>query len=72
MVVDARHDHSFRVPRPDQTVTMGTPNACNQCHPDKTPQWAVSVITVIGGPMCTEFDGKAERRVCGPPASVPA
>jgi tetratricopeptide (TPR) repeat protein len=40
MRVDARHDHSMRVPRPDLSVTMGTPNACNRCHDDKTPQWA--------------------------------
>ncbi|MEA3276077.1 MAG: tetratricopeptide repeat protein [Pseudomonadota bacterium] len=45
MVVDARHDHSFRVPRPDQSVTMGTPNACNNCHADKTPQWAAEQVT---------------------------
>ena len=40
MGVDARHDHSFRVPRPDLTVEMGTPNACNKCHGDKSPEWA--------------------------------
>jgi tetratricopeptide (TPR) repeat protein len=44
MVVDARHDHSFRIPRPDQSVTMGTPNACNKCHADKTPQWAAEQV----------------------------
>lgn len=32
MVVHKRHDHSLRVPRPDLTVKIGTPNACNQCH----------------------------------------
>ena len=32
MVVDQRHDHSFRVPRPDLSVKLGTPNACNDCH----------------------------------------
>ncbi len=35
MVVDQRHDHSFRVPRPDQSAKLGTPNACNDCHADK-------------------------------------
>jgi len=44
MVVDARHDHSFRIPRPDQSVAMGTPNACNKCHADKTPQWAAAQV----------------------------
>jgi predicted CXXCH cytochrome family protein len=28
MVVDPRHDHSFRIPRPDMSVQVGTPNAC--------------------------------------------
>ncbi|MDC1105754.1 multiheme c-type cytochrome [Prolixibacteraceae bacterium] len=37
---DYRNDHSIRVPRPDLTETLGTPNACNQCHADKTTQWA--------------------------------
>jgi len=40
MVVHARHDHSLRVPRPDLTVKIGTPNACTPCHRDKPPQWA--------------------------------
>ena len=40
MVVHARHDHSLRVPRPDLTVRIGTPNACTACHRDKSPQWA--------------------------------
>jgi len=40
MVVHARHDHSFRIPRPDLTVSIGTPNACNGCHANRSPQWA--------------------------------
>ncbi|HEB61689.1 MAG TPA: tetratricopeptide repeat protein, partial [Bacteroidetes bacterium] len=44
MGVDFRRDHSFRVPRPDQTVKYGTPNACNNCHKDKTAQWASDFI----------------------------
>ena len=40
MGVDQRHDHSFRIPRPDLSVSMGTPNACNQCHSDKEAAWA--------------------------------
>ncbi len=50
MVVDVRHDHSFRVPRPDQSVALGTPNACNACHADKTPQWAADAIARWHGP----------------------
>jgi len=40
MVVHARHDHSMRIPRPDLSQTLGTPNACVQCHKDKSNQWA--------------------------------
>lgn len=32
--VDARRDHSLRVPRPDLTQTLGVPNACAGCHPN--------------------------------------
>jgi predicted CXXCH cytochrome family protein len=44
MVVDQRHDHSFRIPRPDLSVKLGTPNACNDCHSDKSPVWTASAI----------------------------
>ncbi len=43
MVVDSRHDHSFRVPRPDLTLSLGAanaPNACNDCHRDRSAAWA--------------------------------
>jgi tetratricopeptide (TPR) repeat protein len=55
MVVDARHDHSFRVPRPDQSVTVGTPNACNKCHADKTPQWAAEQVKAWYGKVPEGF-----------------
>ncbi len=32
MEVDARHDHSLRIPRPDMSLKMETPNACTGCH----------------------------------------
>ncbi len=44
MAVDPRRDHSFRVPRPDLTVKLGTPNACSVCHEDKSAQWAVDAV----------------------------
>ena len=40
MVVDPRRDHSIRIPRPDLSDKLGTPNACNQCHTDKTNAWS--------------------------------
>jgi len=50
MVVDARRDHSFRVPRPDFSITYGTPNACNQCHKDKPNSWAADTVAKWYGP----------------------
>jgi predicted CXXCH cytochrome family protein len=44
MVVDPRHDHSFRIPRPDRTVSLGTPNACSHCHADRKAEWAAAEI----------------------------
>ncbi len=44
MVIDSRHDHSFRVPRPEQTVQFGVPNTCNQCHREQSPQWAADQV----------------------------
>lgn len=44
MVVDERADHSLRVPRPDLSLTLGTPNACNGCHEDKDAAWAATAV----------------------------
>jgi tetratricopeptide (TPR) repeat protein len=44
MVVDPRHDHSLRVPRPDLTLSLGTPNACNDCHRDRSAAWAAHAV----------------------------
>ena len=45
MGVDKRHDHSFRIPNPKQSADIGAPNACNQCHQDKTPEWSVEHLS---------------------------
>jgi len=44
MLVDPRHDHSLRVPRPDQSVALGVPNACTSCHTDRKPDWAAAKV----------------------------
>lgn len=38
MEVDPRRDHSLRVPRPDLSVKLGTPNACTGCHLNTPPR----------------------------------
>ncbi|WP_024516041.1 tetratricopeptide repeat protein [Bradyrhizobium sp. Tv2a-2] len=60
MVIDKRHDHSFRIPRPDISVTLGTPNACNDCHADKSAQWAADAIARWHGPVRKGFQNYAE------------
>lgn len=44
MIVHARHDHSLRVPRPDLSEALGTPNPCSHCHADKPAKWASDSI----------------------------
>ncbi|MBS1222191.1 MAG: uncharacterized protein H6R23_1811, partial [Proteobacteria bacterium] len=44
MIVDPRHDHSFRIPRPDLTVKLGVPNACTRCHSDQSAEWAAEQV----------------------------
>ncbi len=39
-----RSDHSFRPPMPEATIKFGSPNACNQCHTDKSPEWANEIV----------------------------
>jgi len=44
MVVDPRRDHSFRVPRPDLSPELGTPDACTGCHQNQSSEWATEII----------------------------
>jgi predicted CXXCH cytochrome family protein len=50
MVVDPRHDHAFRIPRPDESMRFGTSNACNDCHTDKDAAWAAVAVERWFGP----------------------
>lgn len=63
---DYRRDHSFRVPRPDLSVEFGTPNACNQCHTNKSAEWAAQAVVDWYGPErafhFSEVLARASRR----------
>ncbi len=53
MMVDPRRDHSIRVPRPDLSVKLGTPNACNNCHDaakGEDAAWAAEAVEKWYGP----------------------
>ena len=44
MVIDERRDHGFRVPRPELSARLGTPDPCTGCHADRSPEWAADAI----------------------------
>jgi predicted CXXCH cytochrome family protein len=50
MGVDARRDHAFRVPRPDLSATLGTPNPCTACHTGRSAAWAAAAVRGWTGP----------------------
>jgi Tfp pilus assembly protein PilF len=50
MQIQPRPDHSIRVPRPDLTLKIGTPNACRQCHAGRPAQWAAAQVVAWYGP----------------------
>jgi predicted CXXCH cytochrome family protein len=37
-------DHSMSLPAPENTVALGIPNACNDCHADRSSGWAVEAM----------------------------
>ncbi len=73
MVVDDRHDHSFRIPEPRLTLALGVPNTCNQCHADKDPQWALDALKSWGVPGTVRADHAAilDSAWSGRPAALP-
>ena len=60
MVVDPRRDHSFRVPRPDLSVRLDVPNACQQCHQEKGNPWAADAVKAWLGRDALGFQRFAE------------
>jgi predicted CXXCH cytochrome family protein len=49
MVLDGRRDHSFRIPRPDLALKLGTPDACTGCHRDKSVRWSAERALALWG-----------------------
>jgi predicted CXXCH cytochrome family protein len=60
MVVDPRRDHSIRIPRPDLSLKLGIPNACTNCHTDKSAQWAMDSVNKWYGHAPEGFQRFAE------------
>jgi tetratricopeptide (TPR) repeat protein len=44
MVVDPRHDHGFRVPRPSRSAALEAPDACSACHKDRPAAWIADAM----------------------------
>lgn len=44
-----RRDHTFQAPVPELTAVFGVPNACNECHDDKSPEWAMAAMDRLWG-----------------------
>lgn len=73
MQIDLRHDHSIRIPRPDRSVSLGVPNACNRCHTDRTAQWAADAVArwyPVRNPGFQRFAGAFAADDHGDPAAV--
>ena len=60
MVVDPRHDHSLRIPRPDLSVKLGVPNACTNCHAKRSAQWAADAAAAFWGKPHATYQNFAE------------
>jgi predicted CXXCH cytochrome family protein len=65
MVVDPRHDHSIRVPRPDLSVALGVPNACTACHADRPAAWAARQVETWYGRPARGYQRFAEALHAG-------
>jgi len=49
MGVDARRDHGLRIPRPDLSPVLDSPNACTGCHASMTDAWAAKKVAAWYG-----------------------
>lgn len=70
MQVDPRRDHSFRIPRPDISIRLGTPNACNSCHEKRSPKWAAEQVAKWYGPNRRQEETFADAFATGDSAGL--
>lgn len=64
MAIDPRRDHSFRIPRPDLSLKIETPNSCASCHLDQSGLSAdkVAKLPLYQDWMLAAEQGDAEVR----------
>jgi Tfp pilus assembly protein PilF len=65
MVIDPRHDHSLRIPRPDLSVTLGVPNPCTTCHAPRSAAWAAAQVRQWYGHVPKGYQDYAEALHAG-------
>ena len=53
-------DHTLSIPVPENTIRYNSPNACNDCHTDQTPQWSVRWLEEWYGPDRIDRWSRAE------------
>ena len=64
MQIDARGDHRFSIPRPEQSAALGAPSACDGCHADAAPGWTAAQLSTWrdGGEERTHFGRRLAMR----------
>lgn len=72
MQVDARHDHSLRVPRPDQARALGVPDACSSCHGAGRSDRADAAVRRWLGRPARGFERHAEAFQAGDSGAIGA
>ncbi len=55
----------MRIPRPDRTVALGVPNACSDCHRDRSAAWAAERVRQWYGTPKPGFQTFAEAFAAG-------
>jgi predicted CXXCH cytochrome family protein len=61
MGVDWRRDHGFSIPDPALASRVGAPNACTNCHQDKSDEWAIEIVFAWGGKRKTDSWARINR-----------
>ncbi len=72
MGVDPRRDHAFPIPRPSLSAELGVPNACTDCHEDRSDAWARDKLRDWGFAEEDHWARLFQRLHCGDPAAADA
>jgi predicted CXXCH cytochrome family protein len=56
MGVDVRHDHSFRIPDPVASASLGVPDVCTACHQHRDMRWAADFMRRRTGRDAPRYD----------------